>query len=140
MHIANWLDHNKDIGVLLLRLFIGTRILYGVTDNVLSWTHMIAFIDFLQADGFALPLLSAVVSVYVQFISGLLIITGFYIRLAAGAMIINFTVALLMVHLRDSFERMTPALAMLFANILFLFYVQVNTPFKSNSSLHPNTR
>ena len=37
-------------------------------------------------------------------------------------MIINFLVALVMVHARDSFEGMTPALAMLFSSILFLFY------------------
>jgi hypothetical protein len=37
-------------------------------------------------------------------------------------MIINFLVALVMVHLHDSFEGMTPALAMLFSSILFLFY------------------
>ncbi len=122
MHVAKWLNHNKDIGVLLLRLFIGTRIVYGVADNVLSWNHMLTFQNFLQSAGFPLPLLSAIVSVYAQLISGLLIITGFYIRLAAVAMIINFMAALLMVHLGDSFEGMTPALAMLFANILFLFY------------------
>jgi hypothetical protein len=32
-----WLARNKDIGVLLLRLFIGFRLIYGVLDNILYW-------------------------------------------------------------------------------------------------------
>jgi putative oxidoreductase len=122
MDVTKWLDNHKDIGILLLRLFIGIRLVYGVADNVLSWHHMLLFRDFLEAAGFPLPLLSAVVSVYAQLAGGLMIITGFYIRLGAVAMIINFIVALLMVHRQDSFEAMTPALAMLFTNVLFLFY------------------
>ncbi len=122
MEIANWLSRNKEIGMLLLRLFVGARLVYGVADNVWSWEHMLTFKDFLSRAGFPFPLLSAVVSVYAQLISGLMTITGYYIRLAAAIMIINFTVALLMVHLRDTIEGMTPALAMLFANVLFLFY------------------
>ena len=122
MHPEKWLDDNKDIGILLLRLFIGIRLIYGVADNVFSWQHMTTFEEFLKTNGFPLPLFSAVLSVYAQFLSGLLIITGFKIRVASGIMIINFIVALVMVHRNDSFEGMTPALSMLFANIVFLFY------------------
>jgi putative oxidoreductase len=122
MDVTKWLDNHKDIGILLLRLFIGIRLVYGVADNVLSWHHMLLFRDFLATAGFPLPLLSAVVSVYAQLAGGIMIITGFWIRLGAAAMIINFIVALLMVHRQDSFEGMTPALAMLFASLLFLFY------------------
>jgi putative oxidoreductase len=122
MPIVKWLDQNKDIGLLLLRLFIGIRLVYGVADNVWNWQHMVAFEDFLRTHRFPLPLLSAIVSVYAQLACGLMILFGFYIRLAALIMIINFMVALLMVHRQDSFEAMTPALALLFANVLFLFY------------------
>ena len=122
MHPVKWLEKNRDIGILLLRLFIGIRLVYGVTDNIFSWHHMQAFESFLQANGFPFPLISAMLSVYAQFVSGILLITGFQIRIASLVMIINFIVALLMVHRHDSFETMTPALAMLFANVLFLFY------------------
>lgn len=37
-------------------------------------------------------------------------------------MIINFAIALLMVHRHDSFELMTPALSILFSCIVFVFY------------------
>ncbi len=121
-NVTAWLDKNKDVGLFLLRLFIGIRLLYGVVDNIVAWERMIEFRNFLGQQGFPLPLFSAVISVYAQFLSGLMFIIGFKIRLAAALMIINFLVALVMVHLHDSFEGMTPALAMLFSSILFLFY------------------
>lgn len=117
-----WLDKNKDIGIFLLRLFVGLRLIYGVTDNIFHWEHMIAFRDFLDKFHFPFPLVSAIVSVYVQFIAGLLLLLGYKIRIAAFAVILNFLVALVMVHLNDSFESMTPALALLFICIALFFY------------------
>ena len=116
-----WLDKNKEIGVLLLRIFIGVRLIYGVMDNVLSWQHMIEFSHFLERFNFPYPLISAAVSVYAQLVAGLLFVLGFRIRIAALLMIVNFAVALFMVHANDSFEGMTPALAILFCSFLFLF-------------------
>jgi putative oxidoreductase len=120
-NVIAWLDKNKDVGILLLRLFVGIRLIYGVVDNIVDWERMLEFRNFLEQQGFPLPLASAVISVYAQFIAGLMFILGFKIRLAAVLMIINFLVALVMVHLHDSFEGMTPALSMLCSSILFLF-------------------
>lgn len=117
-----WLDRNKDVGILLLRLFAGVRLVYGVIDNVLSWKHMLLFRDFLQQFHFPAPLLSAIVSVYAQLLAGLMFAVGWKIRYAAILMIINFLVAIFMVHWGQTFEQMTPALALLFISILFLFY------------------
>lgn len=36
-----WLDKNRDVGIFLLRCFVGVRIIYGVTDNILHWENMI---------------------------------------------------------------------------------------------------
>jgi putative oxidoreductase len=83
---------------------------------------MILFRDFLQQAAFPFPLVSAIVSVYAQLVSGLMIVFGWKIRIAALLMILNFAIAVLMVHLGQSFEQMTPAMAMLFSNVLFLFY------------------
>lgn len=117
-----WLERNKDLGIFFLRVFIGLRLIYGVADNVLSWEHMKAFEAFLAANNFPFPLGSAVLSVYAQLICGLMILTGFHIRVASLFMVINFMIALLMVHRSDTIEGMTPALAMLFSCLLFLFY------------------
>lgn len=80
---------------------------------------MLLFSDFLQKNNFPLPLVSAVISVYVQLIAGILILIGWKIRWAALLMIINFLVAIIMVHWRQSFEEMTSPLAILFINIFF---------------------
>jgi putative oxidoreductase len=117
-----WLKKNQDFAILLLRLFTGIRLIYGVMDNVVSWKHMEAFRDFLSANHFPFPMVCAVISVYAQLLAGLMFIAGFKIRIAAILMIINFTVAIIMVHRNDSFEGMTPALAILFSSIVFLFY------------------
>ena len=107
-------------GILILRLFIGIRLVYGVMDNVLSWDHMLAFRDFLQLHEFPFPLVSAIVSVYAQLIAGIMILAGFRIRWAAALMIFNFLVAIFMVHSGQSFEAMTTPLAILFINVFLL--------------------
>lgn len=121
MNTFSWFKRNPDLGVLFLRLFIGTRLIYGVVDNIFSWEKMIEFATFLEKFGFPFPVSSAVVSVYAQFFAGVMIILGFKIRWASLLMIVNFIVALIMVHRNDTIEGMTPALAILFACILFLF-------------------
>ncbi|WP_170283954.1 DoxX family protein [Flagellimonas olearia] len=117
-----WLDKNRDIGIVLLRLFVSIRIILGVLDNVFHWEHMIVFRDFLGKFHFPYPLVGAIISVYAQFIAGLLVLMGFRIRFAAFILIINFIIALFMVHLNDSLESMTPAMALLFCCIVLLFY------------------
>jgi putative oxidoreductase len=119
----SWLNLNKHIGILLLRLFVGFRILYGVLDNVLSWNKMIEFSKFLNQNNFPFSLISAVTSVYFQFFCSILIIIGFKIRYATFILIINFLVALIFVHLKanDTIEGMTPVLAMLFGCFTLLF-------------------
>ena len=121
--LEQFLDAKKHFGILALRIFIGLRLFYGVIDNVLSWEHMRAFADFMAGHGFPFPIACAIVSVYTQFIGSLMILVGYKIRLASIFLIINFLVALLFVHIPngDSVEGMTPALAMLFGCITFLF-------------------
>lgn len=76
----NWLDRNKELGVLFLRLFIGICLIYGVLDNIFSWHHMIKFRDFLQHFNLPVPIVSAIVSVYAQLLAGLLFVFGWKIR------------------------------------------------------------
>ena len=116
-----WFERNRDWGIFLLRLFIGSRLVYGVLDNVVSWEHMLKFRDFLKQFHFPFPFFCAVVSVYLQLFAGIMIVTGWGIRFASILMIINFMVALIMVHRNDPIETMTAPLAILFASVLFLF-------------------
>ena len=116
-----WFKQHKDVGILLLRLFIGSRLLYGVLDNILHWEHMLAFEAFLKNFHFPFPLLSAIVSVYAQAIAAILILIGFKIRWAALVMVVNFTIAYMAVHWGEQYDASTAPLAMLFCNALFLF-------------------
>ncbi len=121
--LFNRLDANKHVGIFLLRIFIGTRLIYGVIDNVINWGHMLKFADFLALHGFPLPILSAVISVYAQLTCGIFIVLGYSTRLASMIMAFNFLIALFFVHIAtgDSVEGMTPALAMLFGCSALVF-------------------
>ena len=111
----------KGYGLFLLRLLIAARLIYGVQDNILSWDHMIQFEHFLAQHGVPFPLAGAVVSVYTQFICGVLILLGAFIRLASIPLIINFIAALLIAHRADTFVGSFQALTILVAAFVFLF-------------------
>ena len=116
-----WFEKKGGIGIFILRLFLGIRLLYGVVDNILHWDRMKEFEAFLIEHRFPFPLLSAIVSVYAQAIAGLLFIAGWKIRWAAAVMVINFVIALVMVHWGQTFEQMTTVLFMIISAVLLLF-------------------
>lgn len=120
--LNKFFEPKKDYGVIFLRLIIGWRLVDGTQDNVFSWARMIEFRDFLEQQGVVYPLLAAVVSVYAQFICGLLYMVGLWVRPAALVMIINFIAALIIVHIGTTFQESFAALMMLFGSVFFLFY------------------
>jgi putative oxidoreductase len=119
------LDHffqpYKDYGNFFLRLVIGWRLIDGTQDNVLSWERMIEFRDFLSLHGTPFPLVAAVVSVYAQFICGILYMLGWLVRPAAIVMIINFIAALIIAHIGLTFQQSFDAWMMLAGSCFFLF-------------------
>ncbi|NOT93895.1 DoxX family protein [Ferruginibacter sp.] len=119
--IENLLKKNQSVGILILRLFIGLLLIYGVFDNVISQKRMTEFSEYLTNRNFPFPTVCAFVSVYAQFICGILITVGYKTRLAAVVLVINFLVAIVTVHLGDTIEAMTPALTMLFSNSALIF-------------------
>lgn len=119
--LSRRLDRHREVGVVFLRLVVGAHLIIGTQDNVRSWERMLEFRDFLAAQGFPWPLLSAQVSVWAQLLCGGLFVLGLFTRPAAAVMIVNFLVALGMVHLGKTPYAVTfPALFML-AGALFLF-------------------
>lgn len=115
-------DRYKDYGAVFLRLLIGSFIIYGVQDNVFSREHMEEFAAFLQKRNVPFPFFAAVLSAYTQFVCGIMILLGAWIRLAAIPFIINFIAAVVIAHLGDTFRGMFPALMMIAAGFFFLFY------------------
>ncbi|MEP5611100.1 MAG: DoxX family protein [Cyclobacteriaceae bacterium] len=110
----------QSYSALPIRLVIGVHLIIGTQDNVLSWERMLEFESFLTLQGMPFPLLSAILSVYAQFISGILFIVGWKTRWAALIMITNFIVAILLVHIGDSYQGTFPAIMMLAGSIFLL--------------------
>jgi putative oxidoreductase len=117
-----WLERNRALGVPLFRLFLGATLVYGTQDNVFSGARMLEFRDFLVQNDFPFPLFNAYLSAYAQFICGLLIVAGAFTRPAAAVMVVNFIVALVMVHWTLPFNANISPLAMLFGSLLLLFH------------------
>jgi putative oxidoreductase len=115
-------EKHRAYAALFIRLIVGSFIIWGVQDNILSYERMQEFERFLAARGVPLPLLAAFVSAYVQFICGVSILLGAFIRLTSIPFIINFIAALTIAHRRDTFAGMFPALMMLAAGFFFLFH------------------
>lgn len=117
------LDIGPSIGLLALRLFAGLRIIYGVMDNVISYEKMKEFEVFLAQFHFPFPHISAVVSVYVQLICGILILVGYKTKWASAFLVLNFLMAIFMVHvpIGDTVEATTPALALLVISLCLFF-------------------
>jgi putative oxidoreductase len=120
--LNNYFRTKKNYGAIFIRLIIGFHLIYGVQDNVLHWDRMLEFENFLRAHGFPLPLVSAIVSVYAQLICGILFIVGAFVRTAALIMIVNFCIAITMVHMNDAYPQVFPALMMLSGSIFLLFH------------------
>ena len=107
-------------GLLALQVLIGFHLVQGTADNVFSWERMLEFRAFLDAHGFPLPLVCAVVSVVAQFTCGLLYLAGYRVAWAALVMLVNFTVALLFVHWGHAYHQLFPALTMWVGSFVLL--------------------
>jgi putative oxidoreductase len=117
-----WLEARREYGLFFIRLIVGFHLIYGVSDNIVSWERMIEFRDFLAGHGVPFPLFAAHLSVYAQFICGLAFLFGAAIRPAAAVMIINFICALLIAHRSGGYPPAALALLMLFSSVGFLVH------------------
>ena len=117
--IEDYLDSRKEHAYIFLRLAIGWRLIDGTEDNVFSWDRMLEFRNFLDGHGVPYPLIAANISVWAQFICGLMILTGAFIRPAAAVMVVNFLAALFIAHIGLSFEQSFDAFMMLFGSAFF---------------------
>ena len=114
----NGLQKYADI---FIRIPVGFHLIYGTQDNIFSWSRMLEFRDFLKNLDVPLALWAAHLSVYAQFFAGIAFILGYQTKWAAVLMIINFVIAIYLVHLTDSYPSKFPAIMMLFSSIFMLF-------------------
>ena len=116
------LDKHAELGTVVLRVFFAFVLIYGTQDNIFHRERMLEFRDFLAQNGFVYPLFNAYLSAYAQFACGILIGVGLLTRLAALTMMINFIVALAMVHVNLPFASNISPLAMLFCGVFFFLH------------------
>lgn len=116
-----WFEDRRAYGSVFLRVFAGTFLIYMSQDNVFSWGRMLEFAGFLRLHGFPFPVVAAVISAGAQFLAGILFLVGGFTRWAALAMVVNFVVAIVTVHLRLPFREALDPSAMLACALFLLF-------------------
>jgi putative oxidoreductase len=117
------LSRFRDVGILIIRLAFGLQLI------IVSWPYIIEsekqneFVNYLATLGFPFPKVGSVLSVYTEFIGGILLLFGLLMRPAAILLIINFLVAVFLAHLfiNDTYQNTFPAANLLAVSIFFLF-------------------
>jgi putative oxidoreductase len=99
----------EDVALLLLRLYVGAFLIWGVWDNITSQERMAEFAAFLEANRFMYPKLLAPISVWVQFACGIGFLTGTLTRWSGILCAINFVVALVVVDAQGGIRQAFPA-------------------------------
>ncbi len=115
----DFLKQYGDLSLLSLRILTGAFLIYGTQDNILSDARMQEFVRFLGKHGFVWPELMAPLSVYAQFICGVLLVIGLLTRWAGLLMTFNFIVAVVMVHWSQDFRGWWPAIVLVFISLHF---------------------
>lgn len=114
-----------------IRLLIGFHLIYGTYDKIFSIEAMQGIGSWFQTQGIPIPLFSAYISAYCQFICGSLFILGLFTRVAGFVMFINFICAIGFAHMGDTYPNTFPALAMLAGSLFLLFNGAGNTSIDS---------
>ena len=86
-----------DVALLILRVFVGLFLIWGVWDNITDSARMQEFVAFLAKHEFPSPKILAPVAVYLQFAIGLAFVLGLFTRWAGIFCTIVFVVAIAMV-------------------------------------------
>ena len=111
-----------EFGPIFVRFLVGFHLFYG------NWGRLVqraAYNDFhalLVRNHFPMPTVWAYVSSGAQVVCGVLFMLGLFTRPAAAIMVINFVVALVMVHWGQVYPRQFPALMMLCTSIFLLLH------------------
>jgi putative oxidoreductase len=108
----SFLARYADGALLLLRLVIGSFLVWGVWDNIASTAQMDEFVAFLRQFGFPAPELMARLSVWAQFLVGVAFILGLATRWAGLICSINFIVAIVVVDRFAGLRSAFPALCL----------------------------
>jgi putative oxidoreductase len=87
----------SDAALLLLRVFVGLFLIWGVWDNITDSARMQEFASFLEKHRFPAPKILAPVAAFLQLAVGLGFVLGLFTRWAGIVCVIVFIVAIAMV-------------------------------------------
>lgn len=115
-----WMDRFRALAWLALRLFLGAFLIHGVWDNISSVERMKEFEAFLTALDCPMPAVAAPLSVWAQFLVGVLLVPGLLVRWAGVLLAVNFIVAVaLIAPTGASFRDLYPPAVLIFIGLLF---------------------
>jgi putative oxidoreductase len=98
-----------DFALLLLRVFVGLFLIWGVWDNISSTERMHEFELFLGKHGFPSPAILAPLSAWAQLAIGMGFVLGLFTRWAGILCVIVFVVAIAMVDRFEGLRGVFPA-------------------------------
>ena len=106
-----------DFALLLLRLFVGLFLIWGVMDNVSSSERMTEFVGFLDNHGFAVSRFLAAISVYLQLAIGVAFVLGLSTRWAGILCAVHFAIAIAMVDRHGGMRGIFPSGCLVFIGL-----------------------
>ncbi len=124
-----FLSRYHDFGVLLLRLAFGFQLVKVSWKNALfPRENLPEFERYLTSLGFPAPSVGVVLASYTEFLGGILLLLGLFMRWANALLIFNFTMALLFAHLaiNDNYGNTMPSLNLVAVN----WFLLINGPGK----------
>lgn len=110
-----------EYGPVFIRALIGFHLLYG------NWGRLYGsgyteFVAYLTRNHFPMPSIMAYFTAGAQVVCGILFMAGLFTRPAAAVMVLNFLVALWMVHWGQPYPRQAQALIMLCTSVFLLLH------------------
>lgn len=116
------LSRFREYAPFLLRLAFGIQLIYYTQDNVFHYERMQEFAKYLDKLNFPIPLVMASVSVYAEFIGGILMILGWQTRWVGAVLTVNFVIAFVFAHaaINDTYLNSYPALHLLAMSVFLL--------------------
>jgi putative oxidoreductase len=115
-----YLTNLQPYAILFIRLAFGFHLIQYTYGDVFELTAGSSNKEWLGSMGVPFPYLMGWIFMLTEFIGGIALIIGFKTRLFAFLLIINFTVALLLVHLGQTYKQSFEAIQMLCVSFFFL--------------------
>ena len=98
-----------DFALLLMRVFVGFFLIWGVWDNIVSHERMREFSEFLAKHEFPSPTILAPVVAYLQLAVGVGFLLGLFTRWAGLTCVVIFAVAIAMVDRHGGMRGIFPS-------------------------------